>query len=293
MAARVIWKGSISFGLVHIPVGLYSAEQSKELSFSLLDKRDMAPVGYRRINKTSGKEVSWDDIVKGYEYEKDQYVILGPEDFKQANVQATQTVDIVDFVDASEIHPMYFEKPYVLEPVKKGEKSYALLRETLTRTGKIGVANVVIHTRQHLAAVLPRDNVLVLNLLRFENELRDISQFSAPPADLDKLGVTKKELDMAAQLVEGMTEKWQPEKYHDTYRDDLMALIDEKVKSGHLEAITEAVADDQPRKAEVIDLMALLKRSVEEKTTHKQPPKSEPKRAANSDTKPAKRKKSA
>lgn len=292
MAARVIWKGSISFGLVHIPVGLYSAEQGKELSFALLDKRDMAPVGYRRINKTTGKEVSWDDIVKGYEYEKDQYVVLGPEDFKQANVQATQTVDIVDFVDAQEIHPMYFEKPYVLEPIKKGEKSYALLRETLTRTGKIGIANVVIHTRQHLAAVLPRGNVLVLNLLRFENELRDISQFSAPSADLEKLGVTKKELDMAAQLVEGMSEKWHPEKYHDTYRDDLMALIDEKVKSGHLEAITEPVTEDQPRKAEVIDLMALLKRSVEEKTTRKEAPKTT-KRAAHPDVKPTKRKKSA
>lgn len=267
MAASLIWKGSISFGLVHIPVGLYSAQQNKQLSFTLLDKRDTAPVGYRHINKNSGKEVSWNDIVKGYEYEKDKFVVLGPDDFRRANVAATQTIDIVDFVDPGEISPMYFETPYFLEPLKKSEKSYALLYETLKQTQHIGIANIVIHTRQHLAAVLPWDNMLMLNLLRFHDELRDTSSISTPKENRERLGITQKELDLATQLVEGMTGKWTPEKYRDTYRDDLLTLIDEKIAAGRTEDIGEPVTENTPRTGEVIDLMALLKRSVEEKAS--------------------------
>lgn len=256
---RAIWKGSISFGLVHIPISLYSAENSAaDIDFTMLDKRDMAPVGYRRINKKTGKDVEWENIVKGYEYSDAQYVVLGEEDFKRANVEATQTIDITDFVDASEIPAFYFEKPYFLEPVKKGEKSYALLRETLKRTGKVGIASVVIHTRQHLAALIPNDKVLVLNLMRFANELRDPSDLKLPAAD----AATPKEIEIAEQLVNSMAGEWEPEKYHDSYHEDLLELIDNKVKAGDTETVSEPVAPQKT--ADVIDLMALLKRSVEE-----------------------------
>lgn len=258
---RAIWKGSISFGLVHIPISLYSAENSaSDLSFSMLDKRDMVPIGYRRINKKTGKEVEWDNIVKGYEYSDDQYVVLGEEDFKRANVEATQTIDITDFVDAAEIPSFYFDKPYFLEPVKKGEKSYALLRETLKRTGKVGIASVVIHTRQHLAALIPYDKALVLNLMRFSEELRDPSDLKLPDAN----AATAKEIEIAEQLVNSMASDWEPEKYRDTYHKDLLDLIERKVKAGETEVVSEEAIPTPHKGAEVIDLMALLKRSVEE-----------------------------
>lgn len=263
--AREIWKGTISFGLVNIPVNLYSGEKSSSLKFSLLDRRDLSPVGYQRINKESGKDVPWDEIVKGFEYEKGQHVVLSPEDFRQANVKGTQTVEIMAFVKADEIDMMYIAKPYVLTPGKKGEKGYALLREVLQSTGKIGIAQLVIHTRQHIAAVMPRGNLLLLELLRYADELRDVKEFEVPDASPAALGITKKELDMAERLVDGMTEKWSPEDYHDNYRDDLLSLIEAKVKAGEAQRITEPGEDEEevPHTAEVIDLMKLLKRSVE------------------------------
>ncbi|HSC57020.1 MAG TPA: Ku protein, partial [Nitrospira sp.] len=162
---RVLWKGAISFGLVHIPVGLYSAEKRNSFDLTMLDRRTMKPVGFKRYNKETGEDVSWDDIVKGYEYEKDRYVVLTEEDFKRANVEATQTVDILSFVDEDEISSMYFETPYYLAPDKRGHKGYALLRETLNQTGKIGIANVVIRTRQYVAALIPVGDVIVMNTL--------------------------------------------------------------------------------------------------------------------------------
>lgn len=285
---RAIWKGSISFGLVHIPISLYSAEDSaSELDFTMLDKRDMAPIGYRRINKKTGKEVEWENIVKGYEYADGQYVVLGEEDFKRANVEATQTIDITDFVDAADIPSFYFDKPYFLEPAKKGEKSYALLRETLKRTGKIGIANVVIHTRQHLAALTPYGKVLVLNLMRFANELRDPSDLKLPESN----AATAKEIEIAEQLVNGMAAAWEPKKYHDTYREDLLQLIERKVKAGDTETVSDEEDSPPHKTAEVIDLMALLKRSVEaagSKAKH-----APAKKASAAEEKPAKRKKSA
>ena len=285
---RAIWKGSISFGLVHIPISLYSAEDNaSDLDFTMLDKRDMAPIGYRRINKKTGKEVEWGDIVKGYEYANDQYVVLGEEDFKRANVEATQTIDITDFVDAADIPSFYFDKPYFLEPAKKGEKSYALLRETLKRTGKIGIANVVIHTRQHLAALIPYGKVLVLNLMRFANELRDPSDLKLPESD----AATAKEIEIAEQLVNGMAAAWEPKKYHDTYHEDLLQLIERKVKAGDTETVSDEEVAPPHKTAEVIDLMALLKRSVEaagSKAKH-----APAKKASAAEEKPAKRKKSA
>jgi DNA end-binding protein Ku len=255
---RAIWKGSITFGLVNIPVGLYSAEKRQEVQFHLLDKRDQSPVRYKRVSEKSGREVPWENIVRGYEYEEGHYVILSDEDLKRANPEATQTVDILDFVDASEISPVYFDKPYYLAPDKKGAKSYALLRETLTRSGKVGIAKVVIRTRQYLSALLPQDDVLVLNLLRFAHELRDAGELEVPHG---KAGVSDREIGMAERLVEGMVAEWDPEKYRDNYENDLMTLIEKRVKSGD----TAAVETPVPRRQEgnVVDLMALLKRSVE------------------------------
>lgn len=285
---RAIWKGSISFGLVHIPISLYSAQDSaSDLDFSMLDKRDMAPIGYRRINKKTGKEVEWDNIVKGYEYADDQYVVLSEEDFKRANVEATQTIDITDFVDAAEIPSFYFDKPYFLEPVKKGEKSYALLRETLKRTGKVGIANVVIHTRQHLAALIPYDKALVLNLMRFREELRDPSDLKLPAANV----ASAKEIEIAEQLVKSMAGAWDPKQYRDTYHDDLLQLIERKVKAGETEEVAEAAVSASQKTAEVIDLMALLKRSVEETGSKRSPVPA--KNSASAEKPAARRKKSA
>jgi DNA end-binding protein Ku len=262
---RVLWKGAISFGLVHIPVGLYSAEKRNSFDLTMLDRRTMKPVGFKRYNKETGEEVSWDDIVKGYEYEKDRYIVLTDEDFKRANVEATQTVDILNFVNKADISPMYFETPYYLAPDKRGQKGYALLRETLKQTGKIGIANVVIRTRQYIAALLPVDDVIVMNTLRYANELRGSDEFELPSSNLKAVGVSAREIEMARKLLDGMTAKWHPTEYHDTYHEDLLALIEKRIEAGQTEIITEPSQDEEerPAKGEVIDLMALLKRSVE------------------------------
>jgi len=263
MAARVIWKGSVSFGLVHVPVALYSAEQRSETHLSMLDRRDLAPVGYKRVNKATGEEVPWEEVVKGYEYDKGQYVVLEDEDLERANVKATQTVEITAFTDLESIPFMYFDKPYFLEPINKGEKVYALLRESLQRTGKAGIAKVVLRSRQYLAALVPQGRMLVLELLRYQHELRDPAQFSVPGEDIDALGIRPKELEMAERLIADMTEVWDPSQYRDEYRDDLLALIEEKAATGQIQG--RAAETEVPRGAEVIDLMSLLKRSVEDK----------------------------
>jgi DNA end-binding protein Ku len=269
---RSIWKGSISFGLVNIPVGLYSAEKRQEIQFHLLDKRDKAPIHYQRVSEKTGKEVPWADIVRGYEYEEGHYVVLSDEDLKRANPEATQTVDILDFVDAADIPTVYYDKPYYLGPDKKGAKSYALLREVLVKTGKVGIAKVVIRTRQYLSAVVPQGDVLVLNLLRFAHELRDAGEVEVPHG---RAGVTDRELEMAERLVEGMVSEWDPEKYRDSYENDLMTLIEKRVKSGD----TAAVETPAPKRREgnVVDLMALLKRSVEVSGKGEQKAKPKPK----------------
>lgn len=262
--ARALWKGSISFGLVNIPVGLYSAEDRDEgISFTQLDRRSMSPIGYRRYNKATGEEVPWDEIVRGYEYENGRYVVLGDEDFERANPKASRTVEILDFVDASEIEPVYFDKPYYLAPTGTTSKGYALLRETLRRTGKIGIARVVIRTREYLAAVIARGSVLVLEVLRYPYEIRSPADLEVPPEDLESVGVTEKELKMAERLVGEMVESWEPAKYRDRYRDDLLARIQEKIQAGETEAVVEEEAAEEEAGAEVVDIMSLLKRSVE------------------------------
>jgi len=272
--ARTLWKGAISFGLVHIPVGLYSAEKRNSFDLTMLDRRSMKPVGFKRYNKETGEDVQWDDIVKGYEYEKDRYVVLIEEDFKRANVEATQTVDILSFVTRDEIGPMYYETPYYLAPDKRGHKGYALLRETLTQTGKIGIANVVIRTRQYVAALIPYKHVILMNTLRYPTELRDTDDLDVPSSNLKEVGVSPREVEMARRLVEGMSASWKPEDYRDTYHEDLLALIEKRVQAGQTEMVTEPSTGEEqrPAKGEVVDLMALLKKSVEEKGKVRRPP---------------------
>lgn len=253
---RAIWKGSISFGLVNIPIALYPATRREELKFRLLRATDHSPVNYKRVAEKDGKEVPWDQIVKGYEYEKGKFVVLGEKDFQRVDLEATQTVDIQDFVDIEEIDPMYFYKPYYLEPQKGGDKAYVLLREALADGKKVGIAKVVIKTRQYLAGVKALKHALVLELMHFAEELADAEKLNVPK----KLELGKREKDMASALVNSMTSKWDPEKYKDDYREALMEVIEEKVESGGKEI------EETPRKAatptKVIDLVAVLQESL-------------------------------
>jgi DNA end-binding protein Ku len=256
--ARAIWKGSISFGLVNIPIALYPATKGEELKFRLLRKTDLSPVNYKRVAEKDGKEVPWDQIVKGYEYEKGKYVVLKDEDFQRVDVEATQTVDIQDFVELDEIDPIFFYKPYYLEPQKGGDKAYVLLRDALKDTNKVGIAKVVIKTREYLAGVKPEDGALVLELMHFADELADMSNLHIPK----KVEVGKREMNMARSLIDSMSSKWNPEKYHDDYHEALMEVIEEKVEAGGKEI------EGKPRKAskptKVIDLVSVLQKSLEE-----------------------------
>jgi len=256
--ARAIWKGSISFGLVNIPIALYPATRREELKFRLLRKGDLSPVNYKRVAEKDGKEVPWDQIVKGYEYEKGKYVVLKDEDFERVDLEATQTVDIQDFVDQEEIDPMFFYKPYYLEPQKGGDKAYALLRDALKDANKVGVAKVVIKTRQYLAGVKPEDGALVLELMHFADELADPEKLHVPK----KTEVGKREMNMARSLIDSMSSKWNPEKYKDDYREAFMEVIQEKVESGGKEI--EEKPKRAPKPTKVIDLVSVLKKSLEE-----------------------------
>jgi DNA end-binding protein Ku len=254
---RAIWKGSISFGLVNIPVALYPATRREELKFRLLRASDLSPVNYKRVAEKDGKEVPWDQIVKGFEYEKGKFVVLNEKDFQRVDLEATQTVDIKDFVELDEIDPMYFYKPYYLEPQKGGDKAYSLLRDTLEKTNKVGIAKVIIKTRQYLAGVKPLKNALVLELMHFEEELSDVEKLNLPKRSAEP---GKRELQMAEALVESMTDKWNPKKYKDDYRDALMEVIEEKVEAGG-EEIEEKPKPKKPS-PKVIDLVAVLQQSL-------------------------------
>jgi DNA end-binding protein Ku len=253
---RAIWKGSISFGLVNIPIALYPATRKEELKFRLLRKKDLSPVNYKRVAQKDGKEVPWDDIVKGYEYEKGKFVVLSDKDFQRVDLEATQTVDIKDFVDLEEIDPMFFYKPYYLEPQKGGDKAYVLLREALADGKKVGIAKVVIKTRQYLAGVKALKDALVLELMHFAEELADAEKLHVPK----KATVGKREKDMAEALVKSMSAKWDPEKYKDDYREALMEVIEEKVESGGEEIEEKPKEKKTPTK--VIDLVSVLQESL-------------------------------
>jgi DNA end-binding protein Ku len=253
---RAIWKGSISFGLVNIPIALYPATRKEELKFRLLRAKDLSPVNYKRVAEKDGKEVPWGEIVKGYEYEKGKFVVLNDKDFQRVDLEATQTVDIQDFVDLDEIDPMYFYKPYYLEPQKGGDKAYVLLREALADGKKVGIAKVVIKTRQYLAGVKALKHALVLELMHFADELLDAEKLNVPK----RVEVGKREKEMAEALVKNMSSKWNPEKYKDDYRDALMEVIEEKVESGGKE-IEEKPKEKKPS-TKVIDLVAVLQESL-------------------------------
>jgi DNA end-binding protein Ku len=261
--ARAIWKGAISFGLVYIPVELHPASRSTTLELHLLDSRDFAPIGYERVNKRTGESVNWKDIVKGYEYKKGEYVALSDEDFRQANVKASQTVEIESFVDAHEITPEYYETPYYLSPTKGGEKVYALLRETLRKSDKVGFGSLVMRGRQHLCAITADERVLMLITLRFAQEIRPRDEVSAPSTQQSK--ISAREVAMAERLVEQMSAPWHPEKHHDTYREDLMQRIQEKIrkKQTHVLTLPARPSREKQPSAQVIDLMAVLKKSLE------------------------------
>ena len=257
---RAIWTGAISFGLVYIPVQLHSASHTSSLDLDFLDRRDFSPVGYQRINKRTGKVVEWADIVKGYQYQKGEYVALSDEDFRQANVKATQTVDIQQFTEMANIPPGYFETPYFLAPGKGGAKVYALLREALKKAKKAAVATFVMRGRQHLALLYPEGKALMLNTMRFSEEIRSADDLDLP----EKTGgVAPKELAMAERLIDEMTAEWDPSQFKDTYSKDLLARIKEKIRNKETHELTAATKTREPRQsAQVIDLMEVLKKSL-------------------------------
>lgn len=259
--ARAIWKGAISFGLVHIPVALVSATSSQGVDFDWLDKRSMDPVGYKRVNKVTGKEVTKDNIVKGVEYEKGRYVVISEEEIRKAHPRSTQTIDIFGFLDSKAIPLQNIDTPYYLTPDKRGEKVYALLRETLADTHKVALANVVLHTRQHLAALMPLESAMVLVLLRWPAEVRTFDSLELTEAVTD-VSLSKSERDMARRLVTDMSADWQPDDYTDTFQEKIKDLVETKAREGKIEDV-ESTASEQARKsADVIDLTELLKRSL-------------------------------
>jgi DNA end-binding protein Ku len=254
---RALWKGAISFGLIYVPVELHTASKDNTLPLHMLDSRDFSPIGYQRVNKKTGKEVDWSHIVKGYEYKKGDFVALADADFKHANVKASETIQIDTFCDVSQIPAMYYEKPYYLAPAKGGDKVYSLLRQALKVTDKVAVATFVMHQRQHLCAIAPQGELLMLLTLRFADEVLPAAE-SKPKAT-----ITSAELAMAKQLVQSMQGNFTASKFKDTYRADLKRRVQEKIrnKETHSLDVEEPVSDERP-KAQVIDLMTALKASL-------------------------------
>jgi DNA end-binding protein Ku len=256
--ARSMWKGSIAFGLVNIPVELYSAVRDHRPRFRLLHAKDEAPVRYERVCQTEGKPVAWEDLVKGYEYAKGQFVVLTKDDFKTAALEKTKTIDILDFVDPKDVDERYFETPYYLQAGKGAERAYVLLREAIRDSAKIGIAKIILRDAQHLAAVEAIGDALVLTMMRFADELADLGEFTFPK----KSDIRPAELKMAGQLIENLVSTWAPEKYTDEYTENLMRVIQGKMKGKRPKLIAE---DHLPKQADVVDLMARLRASLEGK----------------------------
>lgn len=281
MSPRVIWKGAISFGLVHVPVALYPASQDSGIDFDWLDRRSMDPVGYQRINKRTGKAIQGDDIVKGIQQEDGEYVLVTDAQIKAAYPVSTQTIEIETFVQAAEIPFLLLEKPYYLEPIGKGEKVYALLREAMAQSGVIGIARVVMHTKEHLAALIPMGPALVLNTIRWANEIRPVDDLKLPAAGKTAAGVKPAELKMATQLISDMTGPWDATAYEDRFVSAVQALVRQKVKAGDtktvkpLEEVSEASAPSN-----VVDLTELLARSLSGRKGGKEKKAAAPRRRA-------------
>ncbi|MES2403956.1 MAG: Ku protein [Pseudomonadota bacterium] len=267
MAARPIWSGTITFGLLNIPVQLMSGERHVDLHFRMLDSRNNARIRYERVNEETGEEVPWKEVVKAFEYDKGNYVVLEKEDFEKAAPESTESVDIEAFIDAGDIGPEYFEKPYYLVPAKKAEKGYVLLRETLKRLKTAGLARVVIRTREYLALVLPRDNALLLMLLRYPQEVVADDEYAFPDKKLSAYRVTPKEMEMAETLVKSMIGKWKPDEYHDDFRERLTKVIEARVKAKGVVRAPTAEETAMPKNAatNVVDFMSLLQKSIDTK----------------------------
>lgn len=269
--ARPIWTGTLSFGLLNVPVSLMSGERKSDLHFRMLDARNRSPVKYERINAETGEEVPWKEIVKAYEYDKGNYVMLEESDIRSAAPESHEAVEVETFVDATEIAPQYYEKPYVLVPAKKAEKGYVLLRETLKATGQVGIARVVIRTREYLAAVVPQDDALLLLLMRYPQELVDPAEYNLPEGNTGNYRITSRELDMAKQLIGSMSGKWTPEDYKDEFRERLEAVIRRKMKSKGALAEADEPGYEAPAETttNVVDFMSLLQQSI---ASHKRTP---------------------
>ncbi|QEK90678.1 Ku protein [Achromobacter insolitus] len=289
MAMRTIWKGAITFGLVHIPVGLHTATTESGVDFDWLDRRSMDPVGYKRINKRTGKEIESKDIVKGVEYEDGQYVIISPEEISEAYPRTTQTIEIQQFVEAAEVSFVYLERPYYVAPINKGQKVYALLRDTLVKSGKIGIAKVVIQTKQHLAALIPVGDALVLNLMRWGDEVKSVEGLDLPKAGAKSMSPTASELKMAKMLVDEMSAAWDPAQYQDEFKAAIMELVEQKVKAGKTETVIEPQEEAPAYADNVIDLTDLLQRSLRGGATKGRASKKAAPRSTSSRKAPAKK----
>lgn len=261
-STRSLWKGAISFGLVHVPIALYSATDESDLNFKMIDKRTMDPVGYKRINKKSGKEVATTDIVKGIEWENGQFVLLTPEEIAAAYPKTTQTIEIESFIPIDEIPFVYLEKPYYTAPINKGAKVYALLREALAQSRMVGVAKVVIANKQHLALLMPCGPALVLNLLRWGGEIRSWQALELPPQGIKEAGIREPELKMAKALIDDMTAHWSPDQFRDTFHEQVMKLVEDKASAGHIEQVEKIASDAARTSSNVVDLTELLARSL-------------------------------
>lgn len=257
--ARALWKGSISFGLVNIPIELHTAVRNHRPKFRMLHAKDKSPVKFQRVCQRDGSPVAWEDLVKGYEYAKGHFVVITKEDFQSAALEKTRTVDIIDFVKSEEIDDRFFETPYYLTPAKGGERAYALLREAIRESGRIGIAKFILRDAQHLAAVEVIENAIVLTVMRFADELVDTSDLEFPSGE----GVRKAELDMAKALVNSLAAEWDASKYTDQYRENLMRVIQAKVKGKEV----DLEPAEEPRQAEVVDLMERLRRSLAQSGT--------------------------
>ncbi|MEQ7421573.1 non-homologous end joining protein Ku [Xanthomonas campestris] len=283
--ARPIWTGTLSFGLLNVPVSLMSGERKVDLHFRMLDSRDRKPIRFERVNADTGDEVPWKEIVKAFEYDKGSYVIVEEQDIRSAAPESHETVEVETFVDAADIDPRYFEKPYILVPGKKAEKGYVLLRETLRDTGKVGIAKVVIRTREYLAAVMPQGDALILLLLRYQQEVVDPEDFKLPSGAVSEYRITAKEQEMAKQLIESMSGKWQPEDYHDEFRGKLEQILRKRIQAkGGTTQVDDEPAPHEDATTNVVDFMSLLQKSLQANT--RTPAK---KTTAAADTAPAKK----
>lgn len=265
-ASRGLWSGNISFGLVTIPVRLVSAKEQEDLHFTMLDPSNLSPIGYKYYNKSSGREVKHNDTVKAYEYSPDRYVLMSDADFKKANPKATRSIDIENFVRLDEIDPVFFDRAYYLVPQEGGEKAYALLAQALHEAHKVGIAKIVLHTKQHLAALVPRGQHLLLELLHFAEDVKELRELDDKEVHAPKL--QSREVNMAERLIDDMSERWNPDAYKDTYRADILKRVKAKIRAGKATEITEETVEPaEEESTNVVDLLPLLRKSLQSKKT--------------------------